>query len=426
MNRKFVLLVALFVAFSNVFCATLAGTPQEQPPTATMVPPSPSAAPESQAEPEGEPISGADFAYTIAYPEAWDYYQRGKADPATKKTIESASFTDKTIEEIHEALETKKIVILNGEFTGETGSPESFSGVLTALNLAADPDGYYYICIVDIVSGQELSGKFHLRNDVEWIIFDSAPTIQGEWVHEEILILMVEIFDRPSDVKFCYPYVTMIAFNITRAPFDDAEARKAFAHAFDKERYLRESFGNTEGMATGFIPTSLIQGITPHEDALRDKLPPLGPGPFKLGEWEYRMAHCNECEGSDWMSRNIIAQWKEALEIEIKQVPLTYEQYQRSVREQEAGMVFLAKGGYSWYTFLYYAMSDLIGDIPSSTTTIDDGTLEELNIKWGLKLASAALETDPEKRKEIILEIDRWLVQEHYLVIPIKYTEQCE
>lgn len=166
-------------------------------------------------------------------------------------------------------------------------------------------------------------------------------------------------------------------------------------------------------MATGFIPTSLIEGITAEEDARRK----LSRGPFIFDQWQkgefINLAYCGECEGSDWMSRNIIAQWEEALGIKIKQVPLTNEQYQQSVREQDAGMVFLAKGGYGWYTFLHEAMVDFMYS-------------RELQHWIWMRLDDAALETDSQKRKEIILEIDRWLTQEEYFVIPINYFEQCE
>lgn len=160
MNKRIFILAALLVAASNVFCATLVGTPQETAPTATPSLLPPTFTPATQVEPE--PIICADLPYTVTYPEAWDYYRENKADPAIKKTIESASFTDKTVEEIHEALETKKIVVVSGKCASGACPTESFRGVISSLNWVPTPaDKKNNLCLVNTETGNEIAGGIY-------------------------------------------------------------------------------------------------------------------------------------------------------------------------------------------------------------------------------------------------------------------------
>jgi ABC-type oligopeptide transport system substrate-binding subunit len=206
--------------------------------------------------------------------------------------------------------------------------------------------------------------------------------------------------------------VFYIGFNVTRAPFDDARVRRAFAHALDRHALARDVQGDTAAAATGgFVPQGM-PGHTPgiglpyNPQRSRQLLAEAGyPGGDGFPPQELLTSPRRDEE-----TRYLLTQWREAL-----------------------GVGLMAKRSIGWADYLQVADQDppalyvtaWAPDYPDPDTFLRVPFRKQTAWHHPVydDLVDRALEvTDQAERMRLYSQADRILMQEAPIV-PISYTQ---
>ncbi|MCM1090520.1 MAG: peptide ABC transporter substrate-binding protein [Butyrivibrio sp.] len=214
-------------------------------------------------------------------------------------------------------------------------------------------------------------------------------------------------------------------FDITEPPFDDIRVREAFAISVDRDAVATACGANYIG-STFFVAPKLVSkasGKTWAEEAGGELLAydperakellaeagyPDGDG-FPTVTYKYPSQQLE----SD-IAQALQAQWKEKLGIEIQ---LEAQEYQVNVADRRAGDFELCR--MQWTAdfadpFSYLAM------YMSTDTYNDNGTSCE---KYDELMNQSMLETDTQKRFELMHEAERVLVSEYFWGVPVLARE---
>lgn len=91
-----------------------------------------------------------------------------------------------------------------------------------------------------------------------------------------------------------------LVFDTTKAPFDDVNVRKAFAHAVDREGVSAVTYGPSGVILESILPASLLAGVAPSEDEANEFLASLPQYDFDLEKTEELLSKATaDVEGLD-------------------------------------------------------------------------------------------------------------------------------
>jgi len=336
-------------------------------------------------------------ALTYQNPGSVETYQKGNYNLDSKEEIK-----DPTFNVLADALESGKVIILkNLSWEGSQDFPDvDTEWVLTGENRISTDDGIYSLTVInksgyDVNIGIDQMGK---------IIIPGAGEADDSWY--------VEIY-KPLE-PICTYGTVYIAMNLDKPPYNDIEVRKSLAAITDRKAYMLDVQGNTEGLSYSLIPQQLLgeysylgdNYTTSFTQSTQVDLSSLGG---------VELSYCGSCEGSDVYAGGVTSVWGKNLGSQVRAKAISHEQYQQPIKGQDLGMTFAAGSTNSWFDFAYQWVKEGWIMVPESEYDAYMRFVE-----------ATALESDPNRQAQMILEINRLLVEEYISVIPLYWTVYCE
>jgi len=351
------------------------------------------------------PLTYEETPFTFTNPTVLETYQQGDYDPASEEQLETPTFED-----IDFYVETGRIVLVEIQASDEAQGQDSdevqagadvydqwvsHSGkwVINSLNALPNADGDHYLGLRNVETGEK-----------EVILMTpEEPAVE------------VDFAAYTPNEPYCYPTTDYVAINLDVPPFDQLEVRQALAAATDQEAYHGAWGWGDSQVAYSFIPSN-SWGIGWGDEGYFST---LGDGFFlelevDLGGWPDACAYCGECVDNDKMAADLIEMWESELGISIGTTSISHDQLSAPIVGQDYGMLFRAWTGSSWLDY--------------TKTVIEEGHLmvpEGEYDRFMQLVYDAAMESDPQKQGEMIAELDRLLVQEWAIVIPLLTYEWC-
>ncbi len=240
----------------------------------------------------------------------------------------------------------------------------------------------------------------------------TVPAAQFKWVREN---LGAELQVSPQLSTYYY------GFNLDRAPFNDSrELRLALSMAIDRERLTESVTGRGEIAAYGWVPVGVADyaSQTPAWARL--------PFPQRVAEAKRLYAAAgystarplkteiryNMEEGHTRLAVAIAAMWKEHLGVEAALVGEEFKVLLQNIDRRDVTQVFRSSwiGDYNdAYTFAQYLKSDFGLNLPGYR-----------NPRYDTLLTQAAVETDRARRRALLEEAERVMLEDQPL-LPIYF-----
>lgn len=345
------------------------------------------------------PLTYEETPFIFTNPIILETYQQGDYDPASEEQLDNP-----TIEDIQFYVETGRVVVLEIQ----DGSEEDGGGgdiyhqwigkegtwVIDSLNALPNEDGNHYLGLRNVETGQK---EVLLMTEPD----DPEPHPYIAWMAYT-----------PNE-PYCYPTTEFIAINLDVPPFDQLEVRQALAAATDREAYHGAWGWGDSQVAYSFIPSN-SWGIGWGDEGYFSTLDYLDMLDWDLGGWPDACAYCGECVDNDKMAADLVRMWEEALNISIGTTSISHDQLVGPIKGQDYGLLFRAGSGSAWLDFTKRAVED-------GSIIIPEGEYD----RFMQLVYDAAMENDLEKQGEMIVELDRLLVQEYVSVIPLLTYEWC-
>jgi len=348
-----------------------------------------------------QPLTYENTPFTFTNPTVLETYQQGDYDPASEEQLDNPTFED-----IQFYVETGRVVVVEiqdvseedgggGDVYDQWVSKEG-DWVIDSLNALPNEDGNHYLGLRNVETGEK---EVLLMTEPD----DPEPHPYIAWMAYT-----------PNE-PYCYPTTDYVAINLDVPPFDQLEVRQALAAATDREAYHDAWGWGDSQVAYSFIPSN-SWGIGWGDEGYFST---LGDGFFlelevDLGGWPDACAYCGECVDNDKMAADLIEMWESELGISIGTTSISHDQLSAPIVGQDYGMLFRAWTGSSWLDY--------------TKTVIEEGHLmvpEGEYDRFMQLVYDAAMESDPQKQGEMIAELDRLLVQEWAIVIPLLTYEWC-
>lgn len=342
--------------------------------------------------------------YTYQNSTSVDTYKTGSFDPDSIEGISKPGFED-----LAKALESGELVTINtAGWVNDYPALDNFivpeKYVVSSINRIENADGSHNIGLVNPETGEQLPAWLDERG-LHIVFIALSETI-------EFNDFLVEIFQPMNPT--CYYGTVYIAMNLDVPPYNDVEVRKSLAAITDRESYMLDVQGNTEGLSYALIPQQLLGEFsslaenytTTFEQSTQVDLSSLGG---------VELAYCGGCEGSDVYAGGVTSVWGKNLGTQVKTKAISHEQYQKPIQGSSLGMTFSAGSTNSWFDFAYQWVKEGWIMVPESEYENYLSFVE-----------AAALESDPYRQALMIMEINRLLVEEYASVIPLYWSVYCE
>ncbi|MDK2981436.1 MAG: Bacterial extracellular solute-binding protein family 5 Middle [Chloroflexota bacterium] len=370
--------------------------------------------PNEEAAPEAPPIIDNrppdEVIFTYENRGLYEAYDSGNYTYETEKTWDNPGISDVT-----EALTRTEIPVVR--IAPNDRPEEEQELVLISVNEAADPaTGYAHMRFVDVESGVEYTGR--VGNGVVEI-FDEARPDEG-WIAIDLLELRSY---EPNEG--CWHYTAYIALNPEESPLDNLDLRKALLYSLDAQSLLEMAGLNPTTVANTLIPTGTLldenldpQGIYGH---VYD--PELAQGYFQYAQTAtsafdpdfIEIFYCASCESMGNEVFLIIDNWASALGIDGQAISEPYEMHFTTPIKDSGRMLTYTAFGYSnVYSFYQYALES------GSIMLPEEGEARLLEI-----LQEYAYESDPQIKIQYVDEIERLILEEYAVAIPLYYYQSC-
>jgi hypothetical protein len=374
--------------------------------------PMPNAMTDEQAMEESEITSYDEATFTFEDPNLYDAYSSGEALVEADEEVELYDY-----EGIFEAVSWLNVTLMVTSPENDPGTELVFIPI--AMNESADPvRGYHSIYLKEVNSGEEYYGRVKSGSGtIE--IYNYGPSKEG-WTK----INLKEISFYESN-KGCAYYTAYIALNINEPPFDNLDLRKALLYGFDAESFFETSGYTNYQMAQSFIPPNILDMYsipmsamnTPYYDLTKAQsylqaAESAGVLADKDILWIY---YCGECTGMDWEAAEILNVYARTLGLYGESIEEEYETHFYTPMEGSERPLSLATLGHTnFYSFINYAIKN------GSFTFPDEGLGQVRSL-----LEKYAHEEDLGQQQKYIKEIERLVVEEYAVVIPVYYFEFC-
>lgn len=205
--------------------------------------------------------------------------------------------------------------------------------------------------------------------------------------------------------------------NLDVPPFDKLEARQDLAAITDrenKETYLQDMFGSKEGLTNFLIPPIFLEE---YAYKFKDITYQFNRDITSLinASGQLSLAYCEDCEGNKDMAEGFASLWEEELGFKVNLVPISHDEYQMPITDGSLPLYFKYFTATSWLDFTKDAVDEGYFMIPEEKY---DGYMQLVK--------EAELEEDKEKQAQKIMKIDRLLVEECAVAIPVWGDINCE
>lgn len=200
----------------------------------------------------------------------------------------------------------------------------------------------------------------------------------------------------------------MYKFNTTKAPFNNAKIRKAFAYAIDRQSIIDNVTQAEQAPATGLVPTSMILNkdgyFKDHDVETAKKL--LAEGMKELGITKLPpiTLSFNTSEGHKKIAEAIQDQWKKELGADVK---LENKEWKVYLEDMHQGNTHVFRSG---WTGDFNDPINFLALFKEKNGGNNDTFWE--NKQYQDLLNKSALEADPEKRKAILAQAEQILMDE--------------
>ncbi|RNB91475.1 peptide ABC transporter substrate-binding protein [Brevibacillus fluminis] len=200
----------------------------------------------------------------------------------------------------------------------------------------------------------------------------------------------------------------MYKFNTTKAPFNNAKIRKAFAYAIDRKSIIDNVTQAEQAPATGLVPTSMIlnkDGYFKDHDVETAKTL-LAEGMKELGITKLPpiTLSFNTSEGHKKIAEAIQDQWKKELGADVK---LENKEWKVYLEDMHQGNTHVFRSG---WTGDFNDPINFLALFKEKNGGNNDTFWE--NKQYQELLNKSALEADPEKRKAILAQAEQILMDE--------------
>lgn len=217
--------------------------------------------------------------------------------------------------------------------------------------------------------------------------------------------------------EFCTYYY---GFNVTKPPFDDANVRKAFSWAIDRQAIVDFVTKGGQVPARWFSRPGLTAAPTPEDS---DFGPPITADPVKAKEFlaasKYGSAEnlpeitlmANQVEGHVKIAEAIQQMWQENLGVKVNFVTQEWAVYLDTL-DQDPPQVWRLGWCYDYPDADNFARGVFRSDSGNNHT-------KWVNAEYDKIVDQAALETDLQKRHDLYVEAEKILVEQDAAIIPI-------
>ena len=227
--------------------------------------------------------------------------------------------------------------------------------------------------------------------------------------------LLDDLMRRPDFHAAPFLGTYFLRFNVTRPPFDDARVRQAFAMVIDPAEITRRITRAGEQPARGFVPPGLpgypeVESLERNPEAARRLLAEAGfpeGRDFPLSTYLYSEGELNQAIAVELQSL-----WRRELGVNIQLLRQEWKVYLHSLSSLEYSI----------------ARSAWVGDYPDPNTFLDMFVTGSGNNRTGWSdaaydnlIASAAAESDPARRLDILAQAERLLVRSATPIFPLYY-----
>jgi oligopeptide transport system substrate-binding protein len=197
-------------------------------------------------------------------------------------------------------------------------------------------------------------------------------------------------------------------FNTEQPPFNNVKIRKAFTYAINRQEIVDNVTQANQQPAMGFVPPSMAVAANPYfkDNDVETAKKLLAEGMKELGISELPpiTLSYNTSEGHKKIAEAIQDQWKKAFGIDVKLENKEWKVYLEDVNQ---GKYQIGRAGWN-------------GDFNDPINFLEmykekDGGNNDTgweNAKYKELLNRSALETDPEKRKQILAQAEQILMDE--------------
>jgi oligopeptide transport system substrate-binding protein len=217
--------------------------------------------------------------------------------------------------------------------------------------------------------------------------------------------------------EFCTYYY---GFNVTKPPFDDANVRKAFSWAIDRQAIVDYVTKGGQVPARWFSRPGLTAAPTPEDS---DFGPPITADPVKAKEFlaasKYGSADnlpeitlmANQVEGHVKIAEAIQQMWQENLGVKVNFVTQEWAVYLDTL-DHDPPQVWRLGWCYDYPDADNFARGVFRSDSGNNHTKWKNAEYDKI-------VDQAAAETDLDKRRELYVEAEKILVEEDAAIIPI-------
>jgi oligopeptide transport system substrate-binding protein len=211
----------------------------------------------------------------------------------------------------------------------------------------------------------------------------------------------------------------MYKFNTEQPPFNNAKIRKAFAYAIDRKSIIDNVTQANQQPAMGIVPPTMAVSANPYfkDNDVETAKKLLAEGMKELGISKLPpiTLSFNTSEGHKKIAEAIQDQWKKAFGVEVK---LENKEWKVYLDDLHQGKFQIGRAGWS-------------GDFNDAINFLElfkykKGGNNDTNWehpKYQELLNKSALETDPEKRKQILAQAEQ-LIMEEMPAAPIYFYTQ--
>jgi oligopeptide transport system substrate-binding protein len=200
----------------------------------------------------------------------------------------------------------------------------------------------------------------------------------------------------------------MYKFNVEQPPFNNAKIRKAFAYAINRQSIIDNVTQANQQPAMGLVPPSMAVSANPYfkDNDVETAKKLLAEGMKELGITKLPpiTLSYNTSEGHKKIAEAIQDQWKKAFGVEVK---LENKEWKVYLEDLHQGKFQIGRSG--WLGDFNDAINFL--DLFKQKKGSNNDTNWE-NPKYQELLNKSALESDPEKRKQILAEAEKLFMEE--------------
>ena len=370
--------------------------------------------PIEEAAPEAPPIIDDsppdEVIFTYENRGLYEAYNSGNYTYDTEKMWDTPEISDVT-----EALTRDEIPVVR---VAPSDNPdEELEMILISVNEAADPvTGYAHIRFIDVESGREYVGR--TENGVVEIFDENQP--EEGWTAIDLLEL--RSFE---PTEGCWFFTAYVALNSQVYPLNNVDLRKALLYSFNAPSILEAAGIDPAKAASTFIPTGILLKDNLNADDIYGLVydPELAQGYYLSAQNAdsgldpnfVNIYYCESCEGMGSEAVLMVDNWRMVLGIDGHAYSEAYETHFYSPVDGSGRMLSYVTIGYSnVYSFYKYALES------GSILLPEQGHTQMMDL-----LQKYAFESDLQIKTQYVDEMERLILEEYAVAIPLYYYQSC-